>query len=473
MTAEVAIMNLQAVALAADSAVTVTSYPGGNQKIFSSANKLFALSEVAPVGILVYGRADFMSIPWETVVKEYRRFLGGKTFTKLNEYATDFCRFLSEEIAQHLSEQHQMSYAETLADLIFNEIKDEIRSRIDRKLSQFVEDSGDGIEDFTKNVERIRNEVTAEVVNEYHLRAKQSPLMKDVPEDFERTLNATLGKYLRNSRASIFGRALRPGLPRKLNHIALKAIGGFFDNITGDPSSGQTSGIVVSGFGDRDMFPAMVVLRVEGVVQNILKLHHEKKEIVLDHTTSSVIVPFAQTDMVYQFMEGISPDYLPYLKRSMVSHLTEYSNDLLRILKDELGVDTGHLEEKLKGYYPQLADYFVEEIKKVGAKYFWQPIVNVVSMLPKEQLAEMAESLVSLTALKRRVSSQEETVGGPTDVAVITKGDGLIWIKRKHYFAPEFNPSYFARASHRRTQYAQANTRFEEEASARGETPLG
>ena len=36
----------------------------------------------------------------------------------------------------------------------------------------------------------------------------------------------------------------------------------------------------------------------------------------------------------------------------------------------------------------------------------------------------------------------EETVGGPVDVAVISKGDGFIWIKRKHYFKSEYNQSF-------------------------------
>jgi hypothetical protein len=35
-----------------------------------------------------------------------------------------------------------------------------------------------------------------------------------------------------------------------------------------------------------------------------------------------------------------------------------------------------------------------------------------------------------------------ETVAGPIDVAVISKGDGFIWIKRKHYFSPELNPHF-------------------------------
>ena len=68
-----------------------------------------------------------------------------------------------------------------------------------------------------------------------------------------------------------------------------------------------------------------------------------------------------------------------------------------------------------------------------------------MTFLPKNELSEMAESLVSLTSLKRKVTLQEETVGGPTDVAVITKGDGLIWIKRKNYFPAELNPTYFTR----------------------------
>lgn len=73
------------------------------------------------------------------------------------------------------------------------------------------------------------------------------------------------------------------------------------------------------------------------------------------------------------------------------------------------------------------------------------PIMSIVEWLPKEELAEMAEALVNLTSFKRRVTPEAETVGGPIDVAVISKGDGLVWVKRKHYFPPELNPRYFVR----------------------------
>jgi len=73
-------------------------------------------------------------------------------------------------------------------------------------------------------------------------------------------------------------------------------------------------------------------------------------------------------------------------------------------------------------------------------------MVNVAS-LPKDELGAMAESLVNLTKFKRRVSIERETVGGPIDVAVITKGDGFVWMKRKHYFDAGLNPRFIARIS--------------------------
>ena len=55
-----------------------------------------------------------------------------------------------------------------------------------------------------------------------------------------------------------------------------------------------------------------------------------------------------------------------------------------------------------------------------------------VSALPRQDLAKMAEALVSLTAFIMRMSAdQDETVAEPIDVAILSKGDGFIWVKHK------------------------------------------
>ncbi len=76
---------------------------------------------------------------------------------------------------------------------------------------------------------------------------------------------------------------------------------------------------------------------------------------------------------------------------------------------------------------------------------YWKPVVSITGSLPKDEIAAMAEALVNLTKFRRRVTTDRETVGGPIDVAVITKSDGFVWVKRKHYFSPEYNPRVIAR----------------------------
>ena len=68
MTAIVAVLNKNGIGIAADSAVTI----GNTHKVINSANKVFMLSKYHPVGIATYGNSQFMGIPWELIIKNYR-----------------------------------------------------------------------------------------------------------------------------------------------------------------------------------------------------------------------------------------------------------------------------------------------------------------------------------------------------------------------------------------------------------------
>ncbi len=93
MTAEIAILNKSAVALAADSAVTVQV--GSGQKIYNTVNKLFTLSKYQPVGVMVYGNGELMGVPWESIIKEHRRELGRAEHGTLREYVDGFLAWIS------------------------------------------------------------------------------------------------------------------------------------------------------------------------------------------------------------------------------------------------------------------------------------------------------------------------------------------------------------------------------------------
>ena len=73
MTAEVIIFNKSAIALAADSAVSIDS--GKSTKIYNNAEKLFALTKQYPVALMIYENSEMQGVPWELMIKSYRRHL--------------------------------------------------------------------------------------------------------------------------------------------------------------------------------------------------------------------------------------------------------------------------------------------------------------------------------------------------------------------------------------------------------------
>src|SRR6185436_883063 len=91
MTAEVAILNKTAVALAADSAVTIRV--GDDVKIYNSL-KLFRLCSNS-IGVMIFNNAEFTSVPWETIIKQYREDSASKTFSTLEDCGNDFISYLT------------------------------------------------------------------------------------------------------------------------------------------------------------------------------------------------------------------------------------------------------------------------------------------------------------------------------------------------------------------------------------------
>ena len=148
MTAEVGVLNSVGVALAADSAVSL----GPNaDKIYSSADKLFNLSNNAPVGIMINGNATFLGVPWETVIKAYRRRIRGKTFPKLADYRNDFFKFVSSN-RQMFSASLQLHYTEILVHSFLLHLREKNKDTLDRSAEE-----GDGSDD--DDISKIIHEV--------------------------------------------------------------------------------------------------------------------------------------------------------------------------------------------------------------------------------------------------------------------------------------------------------------------------
>jgi hypothetical protein len=417
MTAEIAILNRNAVALAADSAVTLR-LPGG-QKIYNTVNKLFMLSKYRPVGVMVYGSADLMSVPWETIIKMYRSELGAKEFDHLEDYARDFIGFFERENLLFPSEV-QAEYVEGYLVAVFSLLK----KSIDDEVKSIIEKLGSIDEQQLKTL----TEEKIEKFKEEALKQENLPSFKD--EDIQScavTYAALIDKTIDNVFQKLAVENCRP----QLREIASAAI-------CKKVMRPEYSGVVIAGFGERDIFPRLLAYECECIFANRLRYVEKNRVRIGENKVQSTLVPFAQREMVNRFMEGIDPKYGRAVQGYVSALLKQgYPEKIAEALSGKIPDD---LRDTVRKELTELGEKLSEEFK-TGIKTF----LNSLGSLPKDELAAMAESLVNLTAFKRRMTSVEaDTVALPIDVAVISKGDGFIWIKRKHYFEQTLNPYFFA-----------------------------
>ncbi len=407
MTAEVALLNKTAVALAADSAMTL----GGSNKTYP-AQKLFALTKHHPVGVMIYNNAEFMGIPWETLIKMYRHSLGNESHPSIEAYVDDLFGFIGKEPFTNEERERE--------NLL----------RKARGAFYLVRDSAARLDDSTGGDDAL----LLDLIEQHRaavVRWDESPSMEEV-DVAEVVMDSS--DELDDLIDSVFGTdRVTPPVRECLRALVE-------DLLRSSVTTASHSGVVIAGFGEDEFFPTLVQVTTEGVIGGKVKHDIRRTVDIARDGTWAQIVPFAQSEMVTRFMEGVDPAFLEYLQDSM----GETSRQLVMEVLDSMGIECSDEEAKaVREAAVSQADRFLQQTADVREREFVAPIMNIVEHLPKEELAEMAEALVNLTALKRRVSLDLETVGGPIDVAVISKGDGLIWIRRKHYFDPALNPSYF------------------------------
>jgi hypothetical protein len=397
MTAEVVIMNTQGIALAADSAVTL-----GAGKTYNSADKLFALSKYHPVGIMMYSSASIMRIEWETIIKTYRDFLGKKSFDTLPEYAGDFINYLSK--FPYFTDEQMKDYLKSVCFDVFSHV-----------LTWFLQDLHREF-DGKENIEfsRIDAIFTATLKNiKERIKKTEDEKQLKVDEDFidenAEIINGMMKAVFESCQISKKQSADLVSI-LKLNFQKC----GWIDSSTG---------IVIAGYGEREIFPTVHDFHVSGKLGKSLIYFNESIDRI-DGKHNASICPYAQTEMVHQFAKGIDPEFAEMIMDKLDTTL--HSLSVLLRDSDKQKIDA------LSGLF---ADYISTAIDAA----YTDPILDTVACMQKSELVAMAEAMVNLTALKRHVSTDAETVGGPIDVALITKGDGFIWIKRKTNYDPVIN----------------------------------
>lgn len=421
MTAQIAILNKHGIALATDSAVTIT----GNEKnkVYNSANKLFSLSDNSPVGIMIYGTAQFLGVPWETIIKLYReKNKNEEPFETLEEYCVNFFEYIIEDEVLNSNYTFLISLLrklDTNLSIFLNQVN-KVLENYDERTEQIVADT------IEVEAEKLLNDVISKM--EYC-----EGFDEDVLEEILTQNDSYLDEIVDNN---VFV-AITPEGREKLKKIMVSLLVKDF--------YAESTGVVIAGFGKNEIFPSLFEFSLDGIFNGILKFKLiDRVKIAAENSedaSTASINGFAQTEMVNTFMGGIDPSLQDEIFSSFYSVIMGLYP---KILTENLNLSlTSNEEQDLGIISNQIFNSIRDQVNEYKFKNYAHPILDTVQLMPKEEMAVVAETLLNLASLKKRVTMDTESVGGPIDVAIISKNDGLIWIKRKHYFKAELNQKYF------------------------------
>jgi hypothetical protein len=420
MTAEIAIVNRQAIALAADSAVTI-----GKDRVWKLSNKLFSLGPRHDIGVMIYNNGEFCGYPWEVIIKTFRENIQTKDYATVTDCADDFLSFVGgktfvpDDVTKNINLAMFVDLIENLKNGVSKpKSKLALRADLSRKCDEFIADF-EGAAKLQKPPSIVKFKETY-----------MGNIKKFSEEILEVVVTAALLKKITDFCYSFYSHSIM---------------------------TDYFTGIVFAGYGKSQFFPEVREFAIDGK-DDLQTRSWIMRDINANKSDAhkTVIVPFGQTDIFHLFMEGIEPDHVNFIASTLEQVLDEKSTDIVKNYVTKASDRTVESASQ-KRQNKKIVETFMKEFKNYRANSVVRQIIDVLRALPKEEMAEMAKALVELTSLRRKMDSPIESVGGPVDIAIISKGDGFIWMERKHYFELEKNRDFLYRKASKRGQLHVSN----------------
>ena len=401
MTSEILILTPNAIALATDSAITID-----NKKSYNGVNKLFMLSNDPPMGIMTYNIARFFNIPFETIIKEFRKEISNKNLTKTIDFKNEFEEYLHKIPSKS---PYKMSF--------------------DNKLNKFIEIVSNEYNNFGKN--------------DFFNRLGNLMLPQDLIQIVQNNIKS---EYLENAKKEFSNLCSQFGYDDNKGVF----IDWIFNLFIYEMFVKAYTGVVLSGFDEDRLFPLGYSFKIFYLYDDEFICNDLKEYDILKNNIDVIVEAFAQDDVINTFLKGIDEETQFHILNFFNEINNNYTIDLVSLIESNENIDDlckneifneinkfNTKNQLLRNKFNQ----FIEGLKQNNLL----PIYKSIGALPFDELSNLCESLIKVTSLKRKVQSEIETVGGDVDVVIITKGDGFIWTKRKHYFDGDLNPQFFDR----------------------------
>jgi hypothetical protein len=413
MTSEIAVMNQRAVALAADSAVTLID--GGTVVIRNDQRKLFNLAEGHAIGVMFFGVADVMGHPWEHLIEHYQKKLKPKVMANTRAYSASFIGMLDNLPEFFPREKQRDEYRRLLASVF----------RYVFHLAQYLKETSPDLGDAPDA--RVLDEAITRVWHDYQFREDGSPRgdLACFPAGFSTVVARDYGAFadeIISYGFSSFG--ISADSMKRLKEISVFAVVKdlFLEDVTG---------MVFAGYGSEERYPVVVTCFLSAIVGGIIK-RTEASVDAIDTEIRSKIRVFADSEVTNAFIRGIDFN----LERRIYGTVRLLLHGLVdQVIGAFSDTDPAKREAVRQQFQGSLVPQYFEALRGMMGEYqqaaFINPVLRVLEIAAKAELAETAKELVSLNVFKKRIMAQKQTVGGAIDVAVISRENGFQWWTRQ------------------------------------------
>lgn len=395
MTAQVAVLNTNGIALASDSAVTITG--GGQSRSYQSADKIFPIRGV-PLAVLHSGNAALWGVPWQLLVDMWSTSRAPGQAPSVQAYAQEFAAWLVAQSALVTQEAQDDFFRWTYRDYLLA-----VRGAIRRDLESagLVAEAG--------YVDGREADIVDTNVDGYHQRLVGLDEFGGLEAVDADELCSRLAEALREDVGWVFDDTPRTAhldevavsiarlLVRKAEPFATDAV------------------LAFAGYGANDYFPSLYRMTISGALGGVLRTFDDAHEVINAKNRVSIL-PLGLTEAIDAFLRGTSP---------------QYRREAHRLLQELLG-DSSDTETEGADLHVVTAahDELDVRFENIESREFVSPMLEIVENMPMAETLRLVDSLVGLASLRQLIQGQS-SVGGPVDLGRVTKQGGFEWIRSK------------------------------------------
>ena len=455
MTTQLLMMNRSAVVVGADSAVTVTAE--GGKLHYHGTNKIYGVSNDAPVVVMVNGSSRFFGIPWETVIKDFRESKYNlRSARTMEEYCESLISYIGHFVTKY-KDKLDVEYSEgrdsrqpitdnsyTYVDI--NDLEsqyDLIITKTWRRLSIYNHNI---LKDINLNHPDV-NKVNLPIIDKLlykqlwcvvtsrlkHLNIDINdslPVNPEAPEilSVKRKTNDTFETYFGPLFKQIRGFNNDYCIDSQKNIDTLEYSLRLFQYIalTNRYMSKPKSWLIFAGFGTDDLFPKSIRFGFSVGIRG--ELIYSKTEYNIESGEPAVLKPFGSTEIIDSFLNGISPQYQSKLNYTIRAAAQPAEQD---------ATDSGVANDRLPSYF--------DHVERTMAENYRKKVLATIAQLPKHVMADIVENFIKIASIQSHIRDNDASVGGSVSIAVVTKGDGFVWVNRQSYFEQSKNPQFYAK----------------------------